>query len=73
MSLATPLFLAWVAGPALLPFSELTVVHTAVGVVGTYGVAGLALGLLHRRAVVEVDHRQRHVPQPERRRVGVAR
>lgn len=74
MSLATPLFAAWVAGPAVLPFADLTVMHTVVGVVGTYGMAGLGLVLLHRRAAVEVDVRARHVPQPEaRRRAGVAR
>jgi hypothetical protein len=75
VSMATVFFVAWLAGPVLLPFSDLTLMHVTVGLVGTYGIGGLALGLAHRRAVVEVDHRQRHVPQPERRRrtEGVSR
>lgn len=68
MSMATVMFLAWCAGPALLPFSDLTLMHVVVGLVGTYGIAGLALALSHRRAVADVDHRQRHIPQPERTR-----
>lgn len=68
VSLATPLFAAWVAGPALLPGADVTPAHVAIGLVGTYGMGGLGLALSHRQSVRLVDHRQRHVPQPERQR-----
>lgn len=68
MSMATPFSVAWMAGPALLPGADLTLMHAALGVVIPYGVAGLTLGLAHGPATRLIDHRQRHVPRPERRR-----
>jgi hypothetical protein len=45
MSLATPFSAAWMAGPALLPFSDLTWMHVVVGLAIPYGMAGLGLGI----------------------------
>lgn len=60
MSMATPFCGVWMAGPALLPFSDLTWPLAAVGLAIPYSVAGLTWRVSETRARREVDTRQAH-------------